>query len=91
MYLLKKFEWGSVIEMMQFHEPSQSNCFFSADLEKIFGASQRVKQNPREMLQIYHNRSYLMENLAKFYFKSGKYGMPWGKWDPKYIPVGIFR
>lgn len=74
-----------------FHELSQSNCFSSHDLEKIFGANPKGKQSPQEILQKYQNNSYLRENLAKFYFKSGKYGMPWGKWNPKYIPVGIFR
>ena len=74
-----------------FHEPSQSNCFSSRDLERIFGANPNGEQNPQEILKKYQNNSYLKENLAKFYFKSDRYGMPWGKWNPKYIPVGIFK
>ncbi len=74
-----------------FHEPSQGNCFSSTDIGDIFEAISKGEQNPIEILQKYQNNSYLKENLAKFYFKSGKYGMPWGKWDPKYIPVGIFK
>ena len=74
-----------------FHEPSQGNCFSSNDIGDTFGAIPKGKQNPIEILQKYQNNSYLKENLAKFYFKSGKYGMPWGKWDPKYIPVGIIK
>ena len=74
-----------------YHEPSQGNCFSCPDVENIFGAIPRGEQNPREILQKYQNNSYLKENLAKFYFKSGKYGMPWGKWNPKYIPVGILK
>ena len=74
-----------------FHEPSQGNCFSSTDLEKIFGARPEGEQNPHEILQKYQNCGYLKENLAKFYFKSGKYGMPWGIWDPKYLPVGITK
>lgn len=74
-----------------FHEPSKGNCFSSIDIQKIFGASPKGKQNPREILERYKNNSYLRENLAKFYFKSDKYGMPWGKWDPKYIPLAILQ
>ena len=74
-----------------FHEPSQGNCFSSTDIGDIFEAISKGEQNPIEILQKYQNNSYLKENIAKFYFKSGKYGMPWGKWNPKYIPVGIFK
>lgn len=74
-----------------FHESSQGNCFSCAEFENTFGASQKGEQDPQKILQKYQNCGYLKENLAKFYFKSGKYGMPWGKWAPKYIPVGIFK
>jgi 2-polyprenyl-3-methyl-5-hydroxy-6-metoxy-1,4-benzoquinol methylase len=74
-----------------FHEQSQGNCFSCRDLERMFGATPQGAQNPQEALVKYQRNSYLQKNLAKFYFKSGKYGMPWGKWDPKYIPVGIFK
>lgn len=74
-----------------FHESSQGNCFSYADFENIFVARPEGEQNPAEILQKYQDCGYLKENLAKFYFKSGKYGMPWGKWSPKYIPVGIFK
>lgn len=73
-----------------YHEPSQSNCFSSSDIEKIFEAIPKGEQNSLEILHKYRNNKYLRENLARFYYKSGRYGMPWGKWDPKYIPVGIF-
>lgn len=74
-----------------FHAPSQGNCFSSADFLYIFGAMPEVEQNQFEILQKYQNCIYLRENLAEFYFQSAKYGMPWGKWDPKYIPVGVFN
>jgi 2-polyprenyl-3-methyl-5-hydroxy-6-metoxy-1,4-benzoquinol methylase len=82
---------GTEKDKTWFHKPSQSNCFSSTDLEKIFGTISEGKQNPQEILQKYQNSGYLKENLAKFYFKSGKYGMPWGIWDPKYLPVGMTR
>ncbi|MEB3179504.1 MAG: class I SAM-dependent methyltransferase [Nostocaceae cyanobacterium] len=71
------------------HEPSQSNCFAITDLEKRFGAKCINSHNPEEILDKYRQCTYLKDNLAKFYKKSGKYGMPWGVWEPKYIPVGL--
>ena len=29
--------------------------------------------------------------LAAFYARSGDNGMPWGKWDPQYQPVGVCK
>lgn len=72
-----------------FHEPSQGYCFSSSDFEKRFGAESLKAQEPSTILDKYKNCSYLKENLAGFYKKSGKYGMPWGIWEPKYIPVGL--
>jgi 2-polyprenyl-3-methyl-5-hydroxy-6-metoxy-1,4-benzoquinol methylase len=73
------------------HEPSQSNCFAVVDLEKHFGATSNGTQNPAEILEKYRQCNYLKDNLAEFYKKSGKYGMPWGIWEPKYIPLGLSR
>ena len=36
-------------------------------------------------------RAELRDNLASFYFRSGDNGMPWGKWDPQYQPVGVCK
>jgi 2-polyprenyl-3-methyl-5-hydroxy-6-metoxy-1,4-benzoquinol methylase len=72
-----------------FHEPSQGYCFSSSDFEERFGAKPLKVQKPSVILDKYKNCSYLKENLANFYKKSGQYGMPWGIWDPKYIPVGL--
>jgi len=33
----------------------------------------------------------LRDHLAEFYFLSGDNGMPWGKWDPQYQPVGVCK
>lgn len=74
-----------------FHSQSQGNCFSSIDIQKIFKAVPNEEENPGEILQKYQNNKYLRNNLARFYFKSGKNGMPWGKWDLKYIPIGLFK
>ena len=82
---------GTEEEETWFQKPSQGNCFSSRDIERIFEASSQGAQNPQETLEKYRSNSYLKKNLSKVYFKSGGYGMPWGKWNPKYIPVGIFK
>jgi SAM-dependent methyltransferase len=71
------------------HEPSKSNCFSINDLENKFGAKTLFTQNPEMILDKYRQCSYLKNNLSEFYKKSGNYGMPWGKWEPKYVPVGL--
>jgi len=71
------------------HEPSKGQCFSEEDLQKYFNAYPLNVQNPAEILEKYRNCDYLKDNLAEFYFKSDKYGMPLGKWNPKYIPVGL--
>ena len=72
-----------------FHHPSQACCFSVADLERIFEAQAGRAQDPDEMLEKYRQCAYLRYRLADFYKRSGQFGMPWGIWDPKYIPVGL--
>ncbi|MFC1797252.1 methyltransferase domain-containing protein [Pseudomonadota bacterium] len=75
-----------------FHQPSQGNCFSENDLETIFGARPARSNLPaNEMIGHYQSCAYLKDNLAGFYSKSGDNGMPWGKWDPVYFPVGLFQ
>ena len=73
-----------------FHEPSKGLCFSGNDLEKIFNAQSRNELSAEEVLFRYKNCKYLENNLAKFYSRSAENGMPWGKWEPKYLPVGIW-
>ena len=72
-----------------FHEPSKGLCFAQADLERLFGAELLGTSEPATILEKYRNTSYLQDHLAEFYKKSGNNGMPWGKWNPQYIPAGI--
>ena len=72
-----------------YHQPSRGYCYSISDLKIRFKATSSYPQNPKRIRQEYQNCDYLKRNLAKFYSKSSQYGMPWGKWDPKYIPVGI--
>jgi 2-polyprenyl-3-methyl-5-hydroxy-6-metoxy-1,4-benzoquinol methylase len=73
-----------------FHDPSSGYCFSSKYIEELFQATPHRIQEPATVLQKYRECKYLKDNLAKFYFKSDKNGMPWGRWDPQYIPVAIW-
>jgi len=72
-----------------YHQPSRGLCFSKSDLERYFGAT--GQGDPVEYLLKYRNNQFLPSNLARLYKKSGDNGMPWGKWDPAYVPVGIRR
>ena len=73
-----------------FHAPSRGLCFTMNDLGALFGADDVSRIHPGEALRAYRESTYLQSRLASFYRRSGNNGMPWGKWDPKYIPAGIF-
>jgi 2-polyprenyl-3-methyl-5-hydroxy-6-metoxy-1,4-benzoquinol methylase len=81
---------GTEQERTWFHEPSRGHCFAEKDLQRLFGAHFKGGLDASTALQRYRECAYLRENLAEFYKRSGAYGMPWGIWDPKYIPVGLY-
>lgn len=75
-----------------FHEPSQGWCYSEDTLREIFHISGEAKSNYGDydlLMQQLVNNQELKNNLASFYFKSGDNGMPWGKWKPEYMPVGV--
>lgn len=80
---------ASATPLTWYHEPSRGQCFGKSDLEHYFGAA--GLGDPAVYLSKYRNNQFLASNLAGFYKKSGENGMPWGKWDPAYVPVGIRR
>ena len=76
------------------HAPSSGWCYTDASLRRIFGLSADVPSNYDCYDQLFStllNCTELREGLAQFYFRSGNNGMPWGKWDPKYQPVGVLK
>jgi SAM-dependent methyltransferase len=77
-----------------FHEPSQGWCYSETTMREIFKIGYDTQSNYADydvlMGQLISNQE-LKNNLASFYFKSGDNGMPWGKWDPKYLPVGVCK
>jgi SAM-dependent methyltransferase len=66
-----------------YHESSQGWCYNEQTLRRIFDLKDDIPTN--------FDHKELKEDLASFYFRSGDNGMPWGKWDPQYQPVGICK
>ncbi|MDZ4849269.1 MAG: class I SAM-dependent methyltransferase [Pirellulaceae bacterium] len=71
------------------HEPSKSYAFSNDDFTTRFAAQPASSQDAETILERYRKCRYLQDHLSAFYKKSGDNGMPWGIWDPKYIPVGL--
>ena len=85
---------GAARDKDWFHGPSQGWCYTDATLRKAFGLSGSVPSNYSrhdELLTGLRNCTELREELAPLYFESGDNGMPWGKWDPQYQPVGVCK
>lgn len=72
------------------HEPCNGFCFSASDLSRLFDAYRLGSKAPSDVLESYRQSSYLRDRLARFYRLSGNNGMPWGHWNPTYIPVGIW-
>lgn len=72
-----------------YHVPSQGHCFAAADLGRLFAARPGNDAVPVDILRKYQRSKWLRKNLALHYRLSGKNGMPWGRWNPAYIPVAI--
>jgi hypothetical protein len=63
-------------------------------LQRILKLPQSTRSNYAQydrMLAELRDCAELRDNLARFYFQSADNGMPLGKWDPQYIPVGIVK
>ncbi|MDX1436083.1 MAG: class I SAM-dependent methyltransferase [Anaerolineales bacterium] len=85
---------GAAKEQDWFHEPSRGWCYTQASLRQIFKLPQDAPSNYGDYDRLFaalKDNKTLREGLADFYFESGDNGMPWGKWDPQYQPVGILK
>ena len=74
-----------------FHEPSKGWCFSEQSITDHFALAD-PQSNFAEAEALFarlRQGDGLKEHLAGFYFESGNNGMPWGKWDPQYFPVGV--
>lgn len=85
---------GAARDRDWFHEPSQGWCYTEASLRKIFGLPADIPTNYShydELMAALRDCAELRDHLASFYFRSGDNGMPWGRWDPQYQPVGVCK
>jgi SAM-dependent methyltransferase len=76
------------------HEPSKGWCYTDSSLRQIFCLPADLPSNYYrydELFAALYHCNELRDNLAKFYFHSGDNGMPWGKWNPEYQPVGVCK
>ena len=76
------------------HEPSKGWCLTESSIRQIFDPHPEVSSNYGEYSELFedlYNCAELRDNLASFYYQSDQNGMPWGKWDPKYQPVGVCK
>lgn len=85
---------GAARDQDWFHEPSHGWCYSEATLRRCFqlptGSPSNYDRYDR-LFTALANCAELRDNLGSFYFNSGNNGMPWGKWDPQYQPVGVCK
>jgi SAM-dependent methyltransferase len=76
-----------------FHEPSKGWCFCEATIARHFALAEPASNfaGAEALFARLRQGEGLKEHLAPFYFLSGNNGMPWGKWDPQYFPVGVTK
>ena len=85
---------GAARDRDWFHKPSRGWCYTEEGLRSIFDLPAECPSNYDRFDQLFtelRTCSELQDNLAEFYFASGDTGMPWGKWDPQYQPVGVVK
>jgi ubiquinone/menaquinone biosynthesis C-methylase UbiE len=75
-----------------FHAPSAGWCYTDATLRELFRVPATTHSNFAEfdtLMGALRDCAELRKGLPRAYYRSGDNGMPWGVWDPKYLPVGI--
>lgn len=75
-----------------FHQPSKGWCFSEDTLKSIFSLNNGCTTNwllYSVIMEQIRQSIELQKRMSPNYRKSGDNGMPWGKWDPRYLPVGV--
>jgi SAM-dependent methyltransferase len=76
------------------HAPSSGWCYTDASLRGLFDLPADLPSNYDRYDALFaslRDCAELRDNLAGFYFHSADNGMPCGKWDPQYQPVGVCK
>lgn len=82
----------SVDNPARFDKASHSWLLDQAGVAEAYGLSAAYSTNFLEIKSVretLENSKYMRRWLAASYYKSGKNGMPWGRWAPTYLPAGI--
>jgi len=77
-----------------FFQQAYSWCFTEKTLRILFEFSESTASNFQkydDLFEELRNSRTLRKNLSWRYFFRSNTGMPDGKWDPKYLPVGIIK
>lgn len=77
-----------------YHLPSAGWCYTEQSLRQAFDLPPDTPSNYSEYdewMEKLKNCAELRDGLASFYSRSGNNGMPWGKWNPQYQPVGVCK
>jgi len=85
---------GAAREQDWLHAPSQGWCYTDHSLRRLFALPAEAPSNYArfdELFAALKSCAELRDHLARFYFRSGDNGMPWGAWDPSYQPVGVYK
>jgi SAM-dependent methyltransferase len=75
-----------------YHAPSQGWNYTDGSLRRLFQLPPNTPSNYADFDQLFsalQSCAELRDGLAPSYFESGDNGMPWGKWAPEYLTVGV--
>ena len=76
------------------HVPSKGWCYSEATLRKAFQISPSTPSNWESFEFLFGELAgceELRRGLSWRYRLSGRNGMPWGRWNPTYLPVGVLK
>ena len=77
-----------------FFKPAYSWCFTDTTIRDIFALPEATPSNYAQYETFFmeiKSSKYLKSKLSWRYYFSSNSGMPYGKWNPQYIPVGISK
>ena len=76
-----------------FHPPSYSWLLDETGLRETYGLEAPWSNFDRfdELSSALRDSRFLRRWLSLFYYESDRNGMPWGVWDPQYLPVGVAK
>jgi len=78
-----------------YHEPSKGWAYSATTARRLWNLAAAAPDNYADydaiMTDFLRTPNFLERSLAPFYFKSGDNGMPWGRWNPQYLPLGICK